>query len=164
MKPTRGNSSPLSRNLREIVGGTNAEQDLRLGGGPRRKVSGISGTLGASSGGFAADYLDGFGEPKRFQDSDKQPTWIEFSTADAEFGAAGILVMVIMQAFAGGDEGDPLQIGGGILEILVADHVADAVDDRAQKNVCTGLRKVRHRAPHGSKQKAKNEDGHHRAQ
>src|SRR5579864_1139263 len=44
-------------------------------------------------------------------------------------------MVVVMQTFAAGEPGNQAEVGGGILEILVADSVAGAIDDRIHADI-----------------------------
>src|SRR5262249_53135630 len=84
------------------------------------------------SGGDLFDRLVRFGETERDEEPDDRPGRIEFARAEAELRAARISVMVVVQAFAAGQERDEADVGRRVVEVAVADVVAETVDRRRQ--------------------------------
>lgn len=103
-------------------------------------------------------------QPQRGEQADERPGRVELSPAHAEARRGGKFVVVVVQAFAGREPGDRLQIGGGVGEGLVADDVADAVDDRVQENVEAGLEDIGHPARERPQQEKEEQDAERGAQ
>ncbi len=70
------------------------------------------------------------GKAKCRHQLDNRPCWIKLTPTYAEFRTVLISVMVVVQSFAGGDERDEADVGGGVIEVLVPDVVAETVNRR----------------------------------
>src|SRR5207253_11475447 len=87
----------------------------------------------ALHGGRHADILDGLvrlGKPERDEELDDGPRRIELAGAPAEFGTPRVAVMVVVEAFAAGQEGEQADVRRRVVEVLVADVMAQPVDRR----------------------------------
>jgi poly(A) polymerase len=77
------------------------------------------------------DFFDGLvrlGEAKRDEQLDDGPRGVDLARAEAELRAAGVAVMVVVQTFAARQQRDRAEVGGGIVEVLVAEDMAEPVD------------------------------------
>ena len=90
------------------------------------------GSLRYASGGDFFDRLVRLRELQRNQQLDDRPGGIDLARPEAELRAARIAVMVVVQPLAAGDQRERADVGRGVVEVLVADVVAEAVDRRRQ--------------------------------
>ena len=65
---------------------------------------------------------------------DKQPdNWprrIDLTGAEAEFGAPGMPVMIVVKPFPSGEQRNPSDIGRRVVEVSVTDVMAETIDRR----------------------------------
>src|SRR6185436_6988069 len=79
-------------------------------------------------GGRLFDRLVGLRQLQQDQRFDQRPRGIDLARAEAELRAARIAVVVVVQPLAAGDEREGADVGGGVVEVAVADVVAEPVD------------------------------------
>ncbi len=56
--------------------------------------------------------VDGFGDAQEFQDFERDPGNVELVPGQAVAGGGGVGMVIIMPAFAEGEEGDPPVVSG----------------------------------------------------
>ena len=81
-------------------------------------------------------YPSDLAQPERLEDGDVHPADVELPGAHGELRRGRECVVVVMQLLAPDEDGDGIQVGGGVvgLEVAVAPGVAQAVDDAGRED------------------------------